>query len=151
MMLTILKQLIVVREAFAQGGFPGGGSTGGNVPGGGSTGWEFPGGGSTGGSTGGGLPNPLQYDTIEEVLRAVWGYLFAISIPLVAIMVIIGAFQIMFAAGNVERLETGKKTVLYAVIGFAIVLLAGGIVSVVGELLGVNCDPTIYGPPPPGC
>ncbi len=85
-----------------------------------------------------GLPNPLQYDTIEEILVAVWGYLFAISIPLVAIMVIIGAFQIMFAAGNVEKVETGKKTVLYAVIGFTIILLAGGVVTLIKELLGVR-------------
>ena len=84
------------------------------------------------------LPNPLKHGSIVDLLKAVWGYLFAISIPLVAIMVIIGAFQIMFAAGDVEKVQKGKRTVLGAVIGFAIVLLAGGVVAVVGELLGVK-------------
>ena len=53
-------------------------------------------------------------------------------------MVIIGAFQIMFAGGNPENVTKGKKTILYSVVGFVIVVVASGVAFILKELLGVQ-------------
>ncbi len=39
------------------------------------------------------------------------------------------------AAGNEEKFATGKRTVLYAVIGYAIILIGWGITSIIQSLL----------------
>lgn len=58
-----------------------------------------------------------------------------IAPPIVAIMVIYGAFQMLFAAGDPENFKTGRKTILYAVVGYAIILIASGISKIIEDLL----------------
>jgi len=85
--------------------------------------------------TSGNLPNPTNVSTIEALLNTIVTYLLQISIPIVAIMVIIGGFQMMFAGGNPEKITTGKKTILYSVIGYVIILLATGVIALIKQLL----------------
>jgi hypothetical protein len=59
-----------------------------------------------------------------------------IAIPLVVIMVLVGAFQIMTSGGDPEKFSTGRNTVTYAVIGFGIALIGLGIVSIIKSFLG---------------
>ena len=61
--------------------------------------------------------------------------LLDIATPIVAIMVVIGAIQIMTAAGNSEKISQGKKTITYAVLGFAVLLLATSVVPILKSLL----------------
>jgi hypothetical protein len=91
---------------------------------------------SGGNSMGVQLPNPLGTNSIQDVLCRISGWLFTVSIPLSAIMIIIGAFQIMFAGGNEEKIRTGKHTIIGTVVGFAIILSTVGIVKVIRQLLG---------------
>lgn len=81
------------------------------------------------------LKNPLEFDSIEELLDKIAGFLFRISIPLLAIMIIIGAFYLMTAGGNEDKIKTGKKTITWAVIGFVIILLAASIAALIKNLL----------------
>ncbi len=121
----IFKKLILAQAAITQGNVGGGTGTGGSL-GGGTGPNDFK------------LPNPLGDDTtsLADLLERIFEYLFKIAVPITAIMVLIGAFQLMFAGGNEEKVKTGKKTILYAVVGFAIVLLADGITAVMKEILG---------------
>jgi len=85
--------------------------------------------------SGSGLTNPLSYDTLEEILDAVAGFLFTISIPIMVIIIIIGAFQLITAGGSEEKIRKGKKTITWAVIGFVVVLVAGSIASLIKNIL----------------
>lgn len=67
--------------------------------------------------------------------KAIMLLLFNIAIPLTVIMVIVGGFQILTAGGDPEKFKTGRKTLIYAVIGFAIVLISGGVVQLIQNLL----------------
>ena len=69
------------------------------------------------------------------VLNRINGAIFAISIPIVTLMVLIGAFQILTAAGNAEKVTKGRNTIMYAAIGFVVVLFAGGITSIIRSIL----------------
>ncbi len=113
--------LATAANALAQ--LPGGGTN--PSPGGG----QNPGGSIT-------ITNPLGCDSVLCVTQAILSALFQISIPIVSLMVLVGAFQIMFAAGNPEKVSTGRKTIIYAVVGFLIILLASSIVPILKEALG---------------
>ncbi len=93
------------------------------------------------GSEGGGgqttLMNPLGVATFAELVQKILGALFTLSIPICSIMVMVGGYYIMSAAGNEERLKTGRNTIFYAAIGFLVILLANGVVSLIRNITGI--------------
>ena len=84
------------------------------------------------------LPNPLQANTFQELIGRVVNFLLAIGAPILVLMIIIGAFQIMTGAGNPENITKGRQTITYAIIGYALLLLSKGITIIIEQLLGVN-------------
>lgn len=93
-----------------------------------------------GGSTGGiSLKNPLcggsPNCTFANILKTISNYLVTLSGIIVVIMILIGAFQIMTAGGDPEKVKIGRHTILYSAIGFAIVLSAYGIVAIIEKIL----------------
>jgi hypothetical protein len=86
------------------------------------------------------FPNPLGCDSeglfcLAEVLI---NALYAISIPLTIIMVIWAGFQFLTAGGNEEKISAARKTILYAAIGFGVIILSGAFSSIIQDLLGVE-------------
>jgi hypothetical protein len=82
------------------------------------------------------LPNPISATSFTQVVANITQILLEIAIPLTAIMAIIGGFQMITAGGDPEKFSKGRKTLMYAAIGFAVVLLAGGLVAIIRNLLG---------------
>ena len=82
------------------------------------------------------IENPLKAETFEELISNIINFIFYIAIALIPLMVIIGAFYILTAGGEEKRVTVGKNIITYAIIGFAIVLLARGIVSVIKQIIG---------------
>lgn len=89
-----------------------------------------------GNSSPGNLPNPLGYDNLLDLLNGIMGKLIIIAAPIVTIMVLYGAFKIMTAGDNPDRVKEGKNVILYAAIGYAILLVGSGFIYVIKELLG---------------
>ena len=89
------------------------------------------------------LINPLgtnkdgSQKTLIDILASVFKVLQYLMFAVVPIFVVIGAFQMIFAAGNPEKFATGQKTILYAVIGLVIILVANGLVAIVKSILTV--------------
>ncbi|MCL4404316.1 pilin [Patescibacteria group bacterium] len=89
------------------------------------------------------LLNPLctsgssncQNSTVEGLLKTIVNWLFVIATPIAVGMILIGAFQMLFSGGNEDKFAIGKRTVLYAVIGYAIILIGWGITSIIQSLL----------------
>lgn len=79
------------------------------------------------------LVNPLgaNCSTLSCPLTSVSNFLFTIAIPLCGIIILVGGFQMMTASGDPEKFSKGKKTLLYAVIGFVIILLAGSVATLI--------------------
>ena len=70
-----------------------------------------------------------------QVLQQIIGRLLQIAYPLLAGMVFYGGMQMMFARGVSEKYNAGKKTILYAVIGFAVILVSQGIAFILADLI----------------
>lgn len=81
------------------------------------------------------LENPLKFSSIPDLLKNIFNEITLILSFIIPIIIIVGAFQMMFAAGNPEKFATGQKTIVYAIIGYVVVLMANGIVSIVKSLL----------------
>lgn len=85
------------------------------------------------------IPNPLNYDTTDQIICALIKLLNTIAFGVALIMVIWGGIQIMtgMTTGEKEsKVVKGKKTIMWAVIGYAIVFLVKFIIGFVIELLG---------------
>lgn len=82
------------------------------------------------------LANPLGVSDVSELITKIINFLIVVAAPIVAGMIIIGAYQMMFAGGDPEKFKLGKKTILYAVIGYTIILLSGGVALIIKSVLG---------------
>ena len=82
-----------------------------------------------------GLVNRLSFESIEDLLDKIADILFTYSIPLLVIMIIIGAFYLLTAGGSPDKISTGKKIITWAIIGFVVILIAGSIASLIRNLL----------------
>jgi len=80
--------------------------------------------------------NPLQACDIQELIDIIINFIFYVALAIVPLMVLIGAFYILTAAGDPKRVETGKKIILYTVIGFAIILFARGLIAAIRHFFG---------------
>ncbi|MDP1846005.1 MAG: TrbC/VirB2 family protein [Candidatus Moranbacteria bacterium] len=82
------------------------------------------------------LSNPLSYDTIEGVLGSIMSYLRGIAGTIAVIFIIIGGVMYMISGGSKEMMERGKKTLLYALGGLAIVIAAPTFYNEIKSVLG---------------
>ena len=87
------------------------------------------------------LPNLLEpllgkNATIQTLIDKVIPIIATLAATIAGLMIVVGAFKILMAGGDPQKFESGKKTILYAVVGLAIVLLSRLIITVVSELVG---------------
>ena len=84
------------------------------------------------------LLNPLGSGTISDLINQIIDALVKnIAPPIFTAVVLYAAFQILTAGGDPEKFKNGKKTILYAVVGYSIILMAWGISSIIKDLLGI--------------
>jgi hypothetical protein len=84
------------------------------------------------------LPNPLGVGTFAELIARIQKWLLYIGAPILTLMIIIGAFQILTAGGVPEKITKGRHTITYAIIGYALLLLSTGIMTIIENVLGVK-------------
>jgi len=82
--------------------------------------------------------NPLEYETFDELVTAIISFIFTIAVVVTPLMIIIGAFYLLTAAGDPKRVETGKTIISYALIGLVVILLARAIIYVIKSAIGVK-------------
>ena len=84
------------------------------------------------------IENPLKYKELTDIVKAITGSLKTIAIFIGFLMVIISGIQIMTAAGSEEQVKKGKKTLMWTIIGVAIVIGVDFIIGIVKEILAVK-------------
>ena len=82
--------------------------------------------------------SPITHKTFGDLIDAIISFIFNIAIVVVPLLIIIGAFNLLTAAGDQKKITTGKNIITYALIGFAIILLAKGLIAALEEVLGVK-------------
>lgn len=84
------------------------------------------------------IENPINAKEFKDVVSRFADYALTILGPLSIIVVLAAGAMYMTAGGNPERLKRANKTLLWAVIGIAIVLLAKSAELIMRDLLGVE-------------
>lgn len=87
------------------------------------------------------FPNPLQYDTMEEVLTVILDRLRGIIAIISIIFIVIGGLLYMTSAGNESRMTMAKGAILASIIGLAIGIAAPSFVLEIYTALGSTSVP----------
>jgi hypothetical protein len=83
------------------------------------------------------LEPPIEHETFEDLIGAIISFIFTIALVLAPLLIIIGGFYFVAAAGDAKKIETGKRIILYTLIGFLIILISRGLVEVIKGLIKV--------------
>jgi len=99
------------------------------------------GGGGPGADGGGGpgtftIPNPLKANSIPELIDNIINFLILIAGPILTIMVLWSGFLFATSGGNPNQVIKAKNALLWAGIGFAIILISKGISLIIRQILG---------------
>ena len=80
------------------------------------------------------LDNPLKSDNFKDLVEAIIRVLFYIAISIAPIMFIVAGFYYLTAAGDIEKINTAKKIILYTLIGLVVIISASGIMELFQEI-----------------
>ncbi|QQS21086.1 MAG: hypothetical protein IPL87_00930 [Candidatus Moraniibacteriota bacterium] len=84
------------------------------------------------------LPNPLKYNTVQEVVMALLYALQGIIVILSLVFIVFGAVLYITSAGNQSRVTAAKTAITAALIGLAIGILAPTFLKEIATILGWN-------------
>ena len=74
-------------------------------------------------------------DKLPKTIRKIINAVIAFSSTVAVVFVVVGGIQYMSSAGDTGKIEKGKKTVIYALIGLVICALAYAIVNWVIDIM----------------
>jgi len=84
------------------------------------------------------IPNPLRVENFTDLICLIIGFLIELSIPIGAIMITVAGFFFVTAAEDPGKIDTGKKIVLWTLIGLLIVFSSYAIISAFADALGAS-------------
>lgn len=95
------------------------------------------------------IPTPkeftnFQFNSVGDVVSGIIPFVFAFAGIGLLIMLIIGGFSLLTSAGDAKKLEQGKQTLTYALVGFLIIFVAYWIVQILGRIFGLGEITTIF-------
>jgi len=82
--------------------------------------------------------NPLETTTLEGIAQSLTGLVFYVLSGLAVLFIMIGGFFIITAGGNPERINKGRKIILFTIIGFVIIAVARGIRALIYQIMEVT-------------
>ena len=84
------------------------------------------------------LRNPLRWDTIEDLIKAILVFLRNLSLVVTPIVIILAGYYFVTSMGDPAKITQAKKMVLYAMIGLGIILMSEAIILLIKEVIGVQ-------------
>lgn len=83
------------------------------------------------------MPNPLgSTQTIPDLIGKIVDWLILISsIAVLPFMIIWGAYQMLMAGSNPEKVIEGRHTITWAMIGYGLLLLSKSIEIIIQRIL----------------
>ena len=81
------------------------------------------------------LPNPLGIGTIGDLMNKIIDGLILFATPVVVAVVIWAAYLFISSRGEPDKITQARNALLYAILGYAILLLAKGIGVIISNFL----------------
>jgi hypothetical protein len=96
----------------------------------------FAAGGGETASSSASFPNPLNYNTVSEVVSTVLGNLRGIIVSVTLVFIVIGAIMYILSTGDDKKMTSAKNTITAALIGLSIALAAPTFLREIIDILG---------------
>lgn len=77
--------------------------------------------------------NPINANSINEVIKIILEGVIKIGIPIIALAIIYSGFLFVSAQGNSEKIKKAKDALLYTLIGAAVLLGSWAIAQLISE------------------
>jgi len=94
------------------------------------------------------ITNPLGgVNDVTTLVGSIINFLIILAIPITAILIVYAGFLYITSAGNDEKVKTAQKALIWAIVGFAIVLVASSVPTIIEEFLSgesTSTAPIIY-------
>lgn len=82
------------------------------------------------------IPNPLGgTSNLSALIQSIAWDIYHLAFILAFIMLVWGGIQYIMSGGNSGKIQNAKNTILYAVIGIAVVLIGRGFITLIQNLL----------------
>lgn len=92
--------------------------------------------GGSGGSDGLNIENPLgSINNISSLMQNLINVLWNLSVVIAPILIVYAGFLYITSAGNQEKIQKAQKTLIWTLIGFAVVLLANSMPNIIQSFL----------------
>lgn len=75
---------------------------------------------------------------MQDLFDAVITFLYYVAGPIVVIMIILAGLFFLFARDQADKINTAKKILTYALIGFAIILIGRGFIALIESILALG-------------
>ena len=72
---------------------------------------------------------------LENILNKIKNTLKTLGYVVCSIFIIVGGYQMITASGDPQKFETGKRTLLFASVGFIIILASDAIVDLIKSIV----------------
>ena len=86
------------------------------------------------------LQNPIKYNNIPDIIKAILDVIVQISVPVVAVLIIYSGFLYVTAQGNEEKLKVAHRALVWTLVGAAVLLgasvLSGVIAGTIAQIQG---------------
>ena len=87
------------------------------------------------------IPNPLQANNLVELIDIIATWLFNLSIPITVAMIVYAGVIFLISRGDTAKVTQAKNILLYAVVGFAIILIGKGFITLIESILNLGANP----------
>lgn len=79
--------------------------------------------------------NPLNNDTLPELLGTILKILFAVVGILATLIIIVAGFRMVISSGNTTEIANAKKAITWAIIGLVLSMMAFSIVAIIQRII----------------
>ncbi len=80
------------------------------------------------------IENPLEYDSVTELLCKIIDVIFNLALGVAPIMIIVAGFYFVTAMGEPAKIQTAKQIILWALIGLLVVFCAKGFIQLFNDI-----------------
>ena len=87
------------------------------------------------------IENPLEHDTFQDLLTNIAKFLFYLSLPVAALMIIYAAYTLLTSAGEPAKVEKAKKIIFWAITGVIILYLSAAFINFLENMIGASNNP----------
>ncbi len=82
--------------------------------------------------------NPLSAKDFRELIDALLNWIFWLAIPIAVIMILFAGITMMGSQGDPEKFGQGRKILLWAVIGLAVIFIGEGFIALIESILNLG-------------